>query len=83
KLTLKKTLAELKSSEADIPMYIGGKEIRTPQKVAIRPPHELKHLLGYYYEGEEKHVHQAIEAALAAKADWENMSWENRANIFL
>jgi 1-pyrroline-5-carboxylate dehydrogenase len=83
KKQLKATLAELKSVELDIPMYIGSKEVRTNKKVAIRPPHEIKHVLGYFHAGEEKHVHQAIEAALAAKANWENMSWENRAAIFL
>lgn len=80
---LKRTLAELKSTEADIPMYIGGKEIRTNKKVAIHPPHEISHTLGHFHAGEEKHVHQAIEAALAAKESWSNMSWENRAGIFL
>ena len=83
KATLKRTLAELKSTEADIPMYIGNKEVRTNKKVAIHPPHELKHILGYFHAGEEKHVHQAIEAALAAKESWNNVSWENRAAIFL
>lgn len=81
--TLKKTLAELKSVEADIPMYIGNKEVRTNKKVAIHPPHEIKHTLGYFHAGEEKHVHQAIDAALAAKESWSNMSWETRAAIFL
>lgn len=83
KIRLKEVLAELKSTEIDVPMYIGNKEIRTNRKVAIRPPHETAHTLGYFNAGEEKHVHQAIEAALAAKSNWENMSWENRANIFL
>ena len=83
KETLKKTLSELKSIELDIPMYIGGKEIRTNKKVAIHPPHELKHTLGYFHAGDEKHVQQAIEATLAAKENWSNMSWENRAAIFL
>jgi 1-pyrroline-5-carboxylate dehydrogenase len=80
---LKEVLAELKKQEADIPMYIGGKEVRTNKKFAIHPPHELRHTLGYYHAGEEKHVRQAIDAALAAKPAWENMSWESRANIFL
>lgn len=80
---LKETLAELKSQQVDIPMYIGGKEVRTNKKQAIHPPHELAHTLGYFHAGEEKHVNQAIEAALAAKENWENTSWENRANIFL
>ena len=80
---LKEVLAELKKQEADIPMYIGNKEVRTNKKVALHPPHELKHTLGYYYEGDEKQVRQAIDAALAAKENWANTSWENRANIFL
>lgn len=83
KKRLKEVLKELKSTEVDVPMYIGGKEVRTGKKVAMHPPHETKHTLGYFHAGEEKHVQQAIEAALAAKESWENMSWENRANIFL
>lgn len=83
KKRLKEVLAELKSQEADIPMYIGGEEVRTGNKVAIHPPHEIAHTLGYFHHGEEKHIHQAIEAALAAKDSWAAMSWENRANIFL
>lgn len=80
---LKDVLTELKNGEIDIPMYIGSKEVRTNKKTAIHPPHEIAHSLGYFYSGEEKHVQQAIEAALAAKDGWANMSWENRANIFL
>jgi 1-pyrroline-5-carboxylate dehydrogenase len=83
KINLKKALAELKSQEADIPMYIGNKEVKTNKKVAIHPPHETKHTLGYFSAGDESHVKLAIDAALAAKASWENMSWENRAAIFL
>jgi 1-pyrroline-5-carboxylate dehydrogenase len=83
KLKLKATLAELKGQEADIPMFIGNKEVRTNKKVSIHPPHEIKHTLGYFHAGEEKHVQQAIDAALAAKESWAAMSWENRAGIFL
>jgi len=83
KKRLKEVLSELKKQEMDIPMYIGSKEVRTNKKVAIRPPHQTKHVLGYFHAGEQKHVEQAIEAALAAKEDWANMSWENRAAIFL
>ncbi|WP_336513961.1 L-glutamate gamma-semialdehyde dehydrogenase [Pollutibacter soli] len=83
KKRLKEVLAELKSEEADIPMYIGAKEVRTGKKSSLHPPHEKSHVLGYYHNGDEKHVHQAIEAALAAKASWAELSWENRASIFL
>ncbi len=80
---LKEILAELKKSELDIPMYIGGKEVRTSKKVAIHPPHETDHTLGHFSAGSEKHVVQAVEAALAARESWAAMSWETRANIFL
>ena len=83
KAALKKALADLKKKELDIPMYIGGKMVRTDKKMAIHPPHELSHTLGHFSVGEEKHVKAAIAAALQAKEKWENMSWENRAHIFL
>ena len=80
---LKKTIKELKENKADIPMYIGGREVRTGNLSDIRPPHELSHLLGQFHEGDETHIRQAIDAALAARESWAAMSWENRANIFL
>ena len=83
KALLKKILKEFKSERADVPMYIGSKEVRTGNKKEMRPPHEHKHLLGYYHEGDATHVKQAIDAALASKQQWAALSWENRANIFL
>ena len=80
---LKKQLAEFRSMEVDIPMYIGGEEIRTGKKVAIHPPHDRNHTLGYYHQGDETHVHQAIDAALEARKKWAEMPWESRAAIFL
>jgi len=83
KAAIKKTLALLKSQTIDVPMYIGDKEIRTDIKVAINPPHQRKHVLGYFHKGDASHVQMAIDAALAAKESWSSMSWENRAAIFL
>jgi 1-pyrroline-5-carboxylate dehydrogenase len=80
---IKEILAELKKNQQDIPMYIGGKEVRTNKKHAIHPPHEIARTLGWFHAGEEKHVQQAVEAALAAKDSWANTSWETRSNIFL
>lgn len=80
---LKEVINELKSTTIDVPMYIGSREIRTNNKVAMRPPHERKHILGHFNAGEAKHVKMAIEAALAAKNNWESMPWESRAAIFL
>ena len=80
---LKEVLAELKKEKIDAPMYIGSKEVRTNKKGTLHPPHEISHTLGTYSEGDERHVKQAIDAALAAKEAWANMDWETRANIFL
>ena len=80
---LKKALAELKSQTIDVPMYIGGDEVRTGKLVPMHPPHERNHLLGNFHAGDASHVKKAIAAALKAKDKWASMSWENRANIFL
>lgn len=80
---LKSVLKELKSQLVDVPMVIGGQDIRTDRKVAIRPPHEHSHVLGYFHEGDADHVRKAIDSALAAKDSWASMSWESRAQIFL
>lgn len=80
---LKNILAELKSQQVDVPMYIGSEEVRTGNKKPLHPPHETEHLLGYYHEGGEAEINKAIEAALSAKEMWASMSWESRANIFL
>lgn len=80
---LQKALGEARSVELDIAMFIGGREVRTDKKVAIRPPHDHQHRLGVYSQGDKSHVEQAIAAALNAKSAWENLAWEHRAAIFL
>jgi len=80
---LKAVLRKMKSEEIEIPMVIGGKPVTTGDKVAIHPPHELKHTLGYYHKGDASHVTMAIEAALEARKTWHDMPWEQRAAIFL
>lgn len=80
---LKQVLQDFRNQETDIPMYIGGQEIRTDRKLRVAPPHDHKHTLGYFHEGDTQHVNQAIEAALGAKEAWVNLSWEHRASIFL
>ena len=67
----------------DVPMYIGGKEIRTKDKRKLSPPHDHQHVLGHYNYGEAKHVSDAIDAALAAKQAWADLAWEHRVAIFL
>lgn len=83
KAELKEMLASLRSQVVDIPMYIGGEEIRTDNKMPISPPHDHQHIIAQYHLGDASHVDLAINAALNAKEDWENLSWEHRATIFL
>ena len=80
---LKHALAESQTQQVDIPMYIGGEEVRTQNKQRLAPPHDHQRTVGYYSEGDREHVIQAIDAALAAKPLWSNLSWESRAAIFL
>ena len=80
---LQATLAQMRSVQMDVPMYIGGKEVRTNKKMRLAPPHDHKHTLGFYHAGDKSHVKLAIKAALAAKKNWENLPWEQRAAIFL
>lgn len=80
---LQAALAKWRSEIQNIPMYIGGKEIRTGIVQQIFPPHDLNHQIGEYHDGNAEHAQQAIDAALAAKESWESMPWEQRAAIFL
>jgi 1-pyrroline-5-carboxylate dehydrogenase len=83
KRELKAMLTHLSSQKMDIPMVIGGQEIQSENKKAIRIPHDHEHILGYYHEADAGHVEQAIQASLGAKEEWESLTWEQRAAIFL
>ena len=79
-------LAEYKkmyNATVDIPMYIGDKQVFTNDKRNLSPPHEHSHLIGTSNYGGEQEVRDAIDAAMAAREKWANMSWEHRASIFL
>lgn len=80
---LQAMLKELRSKQMDIPMYIGGKEVRSESKTRLAPPHDHQHTLGHFSKSEKSHVEMAINAALAAKNQWASLSWEHRASIFL
>ena len=80
---IQKTYKEMINSFTEVPMYINGKDVKSDDKKLISPPHDHQKIVGEYYLAKPKHIDDAIESALAAKDDWENMSWENRAAIFL
>ncbi len=83
RLALKQAIADFRATEADIPMYIGNKQVRTDRKLRLAPPHDHQHTLGYFHEGDAEHVRLAIETALEARSAWAAMAWEHRAAIFL
>ncbi len=80
---LKDALAEARDKTIDIPMYIGGSEVRSGNTKNMHPPHDHQHLLGQFHVSDASHVTAAINAALAAKPKWEALTWEQRAAIFL
>ena len=80
---LKAMLSEMRGKEVELPMIIGGKEVKSGKLERMFPPHEIAHTLGYYHQGDASHVTMAIEAALAAREQWAALSWEHRASIFL
>ena len=80
---IQKTYKEMMSSFTEVPMYINGKDVKSENKKQISPPHDHQNIVGEYYIAEPKHIDDAIKSALTAKENWENMSWENRASIFL
>lgn len=71
------------NGSVDVPMYIGGEEIRTGNTQNMTPPHNHKHVVGTYHTGDASHVKKAIKAALEARKEWSKMPWEQRAAIFL
>lgn len=70
-------------SPIDVPMYIGAQKVTTANKKPLTMPHEHQHVLGYYNQGDASHVSAAIDAALAAKAAWSALPWQDRAAVFL
>lgn len=83
KETIKKVLKELQSKEIEIPLIIGGEEVKSGRTAEIRAPHDHSKKLGIYHKAGAKEVSLAIEAALEARKKWANMPWEHRASVFL
>ncbi|MDW7667314.1 MAG: L-glutamate gamma-semialdehyde dehydrogenase [Bacillota bacterium] len=80
---LKKAIEEIKSKKIEIPLIIGGKEIKTNHKEKSIIPHDKDHVLAEYYVAGEDELKLAIIESLKAKKKWEKMSFEHRASIFL
>ncbi|HEV7132983.1 MAG TPA: L-glutamate gamma-semialdehyde dehydrogenase [Gaiellaceae bacterium] len=80
---LRLRLQQLESEQLDIPLVIGGEEVRTGDTFDAVEPHDRAHVLGTVHKGGAKEVERAIAAAAAAAEDWSRTPWEERATIFL
>ncbi|HHY11466.1 MAG TPA: L-glutamate gamma-semialdehyde dehydrogenase [Firmicutes bacterium] len=80
---LKARLAQLKQQQIEIPLIIGGREVRTGNTGNCIIPHNKNHVIGTYHMAGEEEVNAAIDAALSTQREWESIPWEHRAAIFL
>ena len=83
KLALKARLASMAKERVDIPIIIGGREIRTGDVAQSVMPHDHRHVLADYHRATPQHVEQAIAESKRAGAEWANWAWEDRAAVFL
>ena len=81
--SIKARLKTMAGEKIDIPLFIGGKEVKTGSCAQSVMPHDHKHVLADYHKASEAHVRQAIEAAQAAHAEWTSWTFEDRAAVIL
>ncbi len=80
---LKARLAEMAAERIEIPLVIGGREVRSGERAAAVMPHDHRHVLADWHKASREQVTQAIEAALAARREWASWPWEDRLAVFL
>jgi 1-pyrroline-5-carboxylate dehydrogenase len=80
---LKARLKQMAAEKVDIPLIIGGKEIRTGRTAPSVMPHDHRHVLGEYHLAGPEHIEQAVAAAIEAQREWSRWPWEDRAAVLL
>jgi 1-pyrroline-5-carboxylate dehydrogenase len=80
---LKTALSRLAAQRQEIPLIIGGQEVKTGRLGQVVMPHDHGHTLADYHQAGEGEVESAIAAAMDAKTRWQSLRWEERAGIFL
>ncbi len=80
---LKEALAEAAAIQLDIPLIIGGEEVRTGRLGRVVMPHDHNHILATYHQAGPEEVQRAIGSAVAAQSMWQSFRWEERCAIFL
>ena len=83
KTALKAALKQLSTEEWDIPLIIGGKEVRTGDTGKVVMPHDHRHVLATYHKAGEKEVQMAVDAAMKAHREWSELPWVERASVML
>ena len=83
KTSLKQMLSQLATEQWDIPLLIGGKEIRTGNTGKVVMPHNHKHVLATYHKAGEKEVQMAVDAAVKAQREWSELPWAERASVMM
>jgi len=83
RILLEKEIDDQLNSRVDIPLIIGGKEIRTGKTGKVVMPTDHSHVLATYHMAGEKEVKMAIDASLEAKEKWMNLAWMERAAIMI
>src|SRR5713101_577536 len=80
---LRRRLQQLESEQLDLPLVIGGEEVRTGETFEAGEPHDRSHVLATVHKGGAPEVERAIAAAADAWHDWSRTPWEERATVFL
>jgi len=70
------------NEQVEIPLIIGGKEIKTGNTKKLVCPHDHGHVLGEFHQADEKHVEMAVKSALEARKQWAELPWEARVSVF-
>jgi len=83
KRSIKAKLAEMRGREIEIPLIIGGEEVRTGKLGTCLVPHNHSHVLARYHKAGKAEVERAVAAARKARESWSRMAWQDRAAIFL
>ena len=83
KKAVKAALAEAAARQLEIPLVIGGRRVETGRLGQCVMPHDHGHVLATYHKAGPAEVQMAIDAAVAAQAEWQGFRWEERASIFL
>jgi 1-pyrroline-5-carboxylate dehydrogenase len=81
--TLQRQLQQMLGQEVEIPLVIGGREVRSGKLADCTCPHDHRHRLGRYHQASAEHVLEAAQAAAEARAGWATLPWEARLSVFL